>query len=157
MTTYAYAATFEATSAENGFIVTFEDVPEAITEGSDMAEAYEMAMDALGVALLAYLQIGKERPVSVAKGIMISPEPDVAAKIAVIETFQHAGVTHRELADRLGENQNAIRKLLDPDERTKLSLMLRSLAAMDMHFEMQVRPATCVPPACENASGMGRP
>ena len=141
MTTYAYAATFEPTSTEGGFIVTFEDVPEAITEGSDMAEAYEMAMDALGVALRAYLQIGKPRPTPVAKGVMISPEPDVAAKIAVIETFQQAGITHRELADRLGKNENAIRKLLDPDVRTKLPLLLRGLAAMGMHFEMQLRSA----------------
>ncbi|MFW2231289.1 hypothetical protein [Rhizobium leguminosarum] len=41
MTTYAYAATFEPT---DGFIVTFEDVPEAI--------------DALGVALLAMVVVG---------------------------------------------------------------------------------------------------
>lgn len=140
MTTYAYAATFEPTSTENGFIVTFEDVPEAITEGKDMGEAYEMAVDALGVALLGYLQIGRARPAPVAEGIMVSPDPDVAAKIAVIETFQQAGITRRELADRLGKDENAIRRLLDPDVRTKLSFSLRGLGAMGMHFEMQLRP-----------------
>ena len=59
MRTYAYAAVFEPTEREGGFVVTFPDVPEAITEGDDMADAREQAADALGVALLTYLEMGR--------------------------------------------------------------------------------------------------
>lgn len=133
---YSYAATFEPNSTNGGFIVTFEDVPEAITEGNDFADAYEMAMDALGVALLGYLEIDKPRPRPVATGIMISPEPDVAAKIAVIEAFQQTGITTHELAKRMGQSDGAIRTLLDPNVRTKYPTSLSALAAMDFRFEM---------------------
>ena len=34
-----------------GFWVSFPDIPECLTQGTDMAQAYEMAVDALGLAL----------------------------------------------------------------------------------------------------------
>jgi antitoxin HicB len=45
-----YFAKFEPD--EGGFLVTFTDVPEAITGGKDRAEALANAQDALEVALL---------------------------------------------------------------------------------------------------------
>ena len=36
---------------EGGFWVTFPDIPECMTQGDDMAQAYEMAAEALGLAL----------------------------------------------------------------------------------------------------------
>ena len=36
---------------ENGFWVSFPDFPECLTEGDDMEKAYEMAVDALGLAI----------------------------------------------------------------------------------------------------------
>lgn len=36
---------------EKGYWVSFPDVPEALTEGDNMQEAYEMAVDCLGLAL----------------------------------------------------------------------------------------------------------
>ncbi|WP_348627675.1 type II toxin-antitoxin system HicB family antitoxin [Rhizobium sp. R634] len=74
MKTYAYAATFEPTECEGGFTVTFADVPEAITEGNDMADTREMAADALGVALLTYLEMGKSLPEAKAEGVMVTPD-----------------------------------------------------------------------------------
>lgn len=130
MKTYAYAATFEPTEREGGFTVTFADVPEAITEGNDMADAREMAADALGVALLTYLETGKPLPEPTAGGVMITPDPEVAAKIAVIETFQQAGISRSELARRIGKDEKEARRLLDPDVSTKLPLLVSALAAM---------------------------
>ena len=34
-----------------GFWVSFPDIPECLTQGTDMSQAYEMAVDALGLAL----------------------------------------------------------------------------------------------------------
>lgn len=45
-----YPAIFHK-AEEGGFWVTFPDIPEAITEGDNMQEAYEMAVDCLGLAL----------------------------------------------------------------------------------------------------------
>lgn len=130
MKTYAYAAVFEPTEKEGGFVVTFPDIPEAITEGDTMAEAREMAADALGVALLTYLELGKPLPEPAATGATITPAPDVAAKIAVIETFRAAGISRSELARRMGKDEKEARRVLDPDTSTKLPMIELALAAM---------------------------
>lgn len=88
MKTYSYAATFEPTEREGGYSVTFPDVPEAITEGSDMADARAMAADALGVALLTYLEMGRPLPEPAAAGVTIAPSPDMTAKIAALDRTQ---------------------------------------------------------------------
>ena len=36
---------------EGGFWVSFPDIPECVTQGEDMEQAYEMAVDALGLSL----------------------------------------------------------------------------------------------------------
>lgn len=45
-----YPAIFHV-AEEGGFWVTFPDLPECMTQGEDMQQAYEMAADALGLAL----------------------------------------------------------------------------------------------------------
>jgi len=141
MKTYSYAATFEPTEREGGFTVTFADAPEAITEGDDMADARAMAEDALGVTLLTYLEQGRALPVAMAEGIMIAPSPEVAAKIAVIETFRSAGISRSELARRIGKDEKEARRLLDPDTATKLPLMVAALAAMGQRLVIGLEAA----------------
>lgn len=45
-----YPAIFH-TAEEGGFWITFPDLPECMTQGEDMQNAYEMAVDALGLAI----------------------------------------------------------------------------------------------------------
>ena len=47
---------------EAGFVVSFPDVPEAITQGDDLDDAREMAEEALGLALLSYVARGLPLP-----------------------------------------------------------------------------------------------
>jgi len=138
--TYAYAATFESSEKEGGFIVTFTDVPEAITEGDDVADARAMAADALGVALLAYLEMNRPLPEPTTGGTMIAPEPEIAMKIAVIETFREAGISRSELARRMGKDEKEARRLLDPDVSTKLPLLVSALATMGKRLVIGVAP-----------------
>ena len=53
-----YPAIFHK-AEEGGFWVTFPDIPECMTQGDDMEEAYTMASDALGLCL-ADMEIAKE-------------------------------------------------------------------------------------------------
>ena len=46
-----YAAYFDDDNPEGGFVVTFPDFPEAVTQGETFAEAHAMAKDALAMAL----------------------------------------------------------------------------------------------------------
>lgn len=45
-----YPAVFHK-AEEGGFWISFPDIPECFTQGEDMSEAYEMAVDALGLAI----------------------------------------------------------------------------------------------------------
>ena len=45
-----YPALFHK-AEEGGFWISFPDIPECLTQGDDITQAYEMAVDALGLAL----------------------------------------------------------------------------------------------------------
>lgn len=56
-----YPAIFHL-AEEGGFWITFPDLPECMTQGDNMQEAYEMAVDALGLALTSREQEKQEIP-----------------------------------------------------------------------------------------------
>jgi antitoxin HicB len=56
-----YPARFECDVA-GGYVVTFRDVPEAITQGESLDDAREMAADALRTALEFYAEDGRPVP-----------------------------------------------------------------------------------------------
>lgn len=58
-----YPVVLEA-QPEGGFVVTFPDVPEAITQGEDEEEALLYAVDALETALSFYIDARKPLPVA---------------------------------------------------------------------------------------------
>ena len=79
-----YPAIFHA-AEEGGYWVTFPDIPECITEGDDMEEAYQMAVDALGLVLTDMEMEGIELPkasslddVDPEDGILVIVEFDIA-------------------------------------------------------------------------------
>lgn len=47
-----YPAIFHK-AEEGGYWITFPDIPECMTQGDDMEHAYEMAVDALGFAIIS--------------------------------------------------------------------------------------------------------
>lgn len=78
-----YPAIFH-TAEEGGFWVSFPDLPECLTEGDDMQEAYEMAVEALGIALVGRKEDGEELPVpsqpnqiNVEEGVLVIVEFDM--------------------------------------------------------------------------------
>lgn len=57
-----YPAIFHK-AEEGGFWISFPDLPECLTEGDDMAQAYEMAVEAVGLALANRKEEKEEIPV----------------------------------------------------------------------------------------------
>ncbi len=138
---YRYCARFEP--AEGGFIVTFPDVPEALTQGEDRADARASAAEALGLALRGYLAQGRALPPPRAhRGLeRIAVPPADALKLAVIEAFTTSGIAKTELAARLGRGETEARRILDPDHATKLPLMVAALAALGKQVSLLVADA----------------
>jgi len=133
MKAYAYRAQFESGDRRGAIVVSFPDVPEAVTQGRGESDARAMAEEALGLALLSYLQRGKPLPKPQAKGrglAEVAVAPDVAAKLAVLESFAAAGITKSELARRIGKDEKEVRRILDPKHATKLPALTAALRAL---------------------------
>jgi len=140
---YIFAASIEA-DPDGGFLVTFPDVPEAITGGDTIADARANAAEALGLALRGYLVLGKPLPRSAAKSkalVAVPVDATTALKLAVVETFNASGLSKSELARRLGKAETEARRILDPDHPTKLPLLQAALAALGKEIVVSVRDA----------------
>lgn len=79
-----YPAVFHK-AEEGGFWVSFPDIPECMTQGDDMQDAYEMAVDALGLSLSTMEDAGEVIPeaspldrVNAEDGTLIIVEFDMA-------------------------------------------------------------------------------
>jgi antitoxin HicB len=141
MRSFTYGALIEP-GDEAGLVVTFPDVPEAITQGRDDADAHAMAEEALGLALLSYPERGLPLPKPRHKGLTpIAPAPDVAAKLAVLEAFAEAGISKSELARRLDKDEKEVRRILDPKHATKLPALQNALRALGKRLVIGVEKA----------------
>jgi len=130
---YAYKALFESGDRRSNIVVTFPDVPEVVTQGRGEIDARGMAEEALDLVLLTYLERGMPLPKPRAKGrklIEIALAPDVAAKLAVLESFMAAGISKSELARRIGKDETEVRRILDPKHATKLPALIAALRAL---------------------------
>jgi antitoxin HicB len=133
MRSYVYLALLEPGERRGTIVVTFPDVPEAITEGRGSADARAMAEEALGLALLSYVERGLPLPKAKAKNkklVPIAVAPDVAAKLAVLESFAAAGISKSDLARRIGKDEKEVRRILDPKHATKLPALTAALRAL---------------------------
>lgn len=129
---YAYPCNLTP-DEDGGLVVTFPDVPEAITGGENRSQALEMAEDALATALAGYVHEKWEIPVPSAldEGQDLVAVPTVvAAKLALYSAMRAQHVTKVELAGRLGISESAVRKLADPDHRSHISQVQKALRAV---------------------------
>ena len=143
MRSFVFHAEFEPGN-KRGIVVTFPDVPEAITQGDDMADARAMAEEALGMALLSYLARGLTLPKAKARGrdlVPVAVAPDVAAKLAVLEAFAEAGISKVELARRLGKDEKEVRRILDARHPTKLPALTEALRVLGKRLVVAVEEA----------------
>lgn len=119
-----YPALFHK-AEEGGFWISFPDIPECLTHGNDMEQSYEMAVDALGLALAC--REAEHQPIPTASDpTAITPEPD--AFLVVIEFDM--------LAYKKSTNSRAVKKTLSIPEWLNEAAM-----AMDINFSQVLQDA----------------
>lgn len=79
-----YPAVFHK-AEEGGLWVSFPDIPECLTQGDNMQQAYEMAVEALGLSLTTMESAGEEIPKS-----SIAEDIDVEDGFLVVVEFDMA-------------------------------------------------------------------
>jgi antitoxin HicB len=142
MRTFAYRARFEP-GDRRGVVVSFPDVPEAITEGRNEAEACMQAEEALGLALLTYPARGLPLPKPHARGrglVSITVEPGIAAKLALLEAIREKGMSQRAFARLIGKDEKEARRILDPKHATKLATLTAALRKLGQRLVVAVEP-----------------
>src|SRR6266550_3734208 len=111
MFSFLYPATFRRDSAGRR-VVSFPDLPEAHTDGKNMQEAIEEAIDCLG-SVLAFRIAAKEAipaPSRIKRGQQPVPVPLwIAGKLALYLVMRDAEVSNSELARRLGVRETVVR------------------------------------------------
>lgn len=110
---------------EGGFWISFPDIPECLTQGDDMAQAYEMAVDALGLALSCREKEYQPLPAA-SDPTAISLEPD--SFVVVIEFDM--------LAYKKRTNSRAVKKTLSIPE-----WLNEAAIAMDLNFSQILQEA----------------
>ncbi len=129
-----------APAKEGGFVVTFPDIPEAITQGDDDAEAMRAARDALETALDFYLEAGRRVPVPSRpkRGQRIVELPaSVSAKVLLLNEMITQKVRPAELARRLRVTPQEITRLIDLRHVTKIDGIAGALKALGKTLEIR--------------------
>jgi len=126
-----------------GFVVTFRDVPEAITQGETESDAYEAAAEALALALEFYAERGSEFPSSssAVQGegeIMVTLPAHIAAKLELYRLMCETKTSRSELGRRLGVDERTVRRLLDHRQRSSLHEIERAFASLGKRLEIAI-------------------
>ncbi len=122
-------------------LVTFPDVPEAITFGADTDEALLQAVDALESALSFYVDDRKPLPVpSKAKRGQKTVRPSAleCAKLGVYQAMTEQGIRKSELARRLGWHLPQVDRLFDLRHASRFDQIEAAARALGRHVEVTV-------------------
>ena len=111
------------TRDDDTVLVTFTDVPEAITFGMDEDEALLNAVDALETGLSFYVDARKQLPAvsqPVAGQKTVRPSALECAKLGVYQAMNEQGIKKSELARRLGWHMPQVDRLFDLRHASRL-------------------------------------
>ncbi len=132
MRNFQYPATITA-QKEGGFVVTFRDVPEAITQGETWEDAIHQAEDCLEEAVANRIVRRLDLPIAskATKGQAVVALPAATALTAALySTLKERDLSQSGLAAKAGLDEKEIRRLLDPHHNSKLPRIEQVLEKM---------------------------
>lgn len=141
MFAFVYPAKFTRDRKDGGYVVTFRDLPEAITQADTLAGCVEEAAGALQAAIEGRIMDGLEIPApsrTKRDERLVSVPVQTALKAALYLTMREHGITRVDLARRLRIDEKEARRMLDPHHATKAERLERALAVLGRHAELRV-------------------
>lgn len=137
-----YPARLEKDGAS--YVVSFRDIPEALTSGRSQKEALRMGSDALVTAMDFYFEDRREVPMpsKPRKGeVMIELSASVAAKVLLLNAMLSERVTPATLARKLRKSPQTVTRIVDLHHATKIDTIAEALKALDRKLVLTVTPA----------------
>ena len=123
----------------DGYMVSFPDIPEALTCGDDRDEAIRMAADALTTAMDFYFEDRRPVPLpSVIKRgqVAVDLPASVAAKVLLLNEMLAQGKRPAELARLMNARPQEVTRLMDLHHPTKIDTVAGALRALGKRLEM---------------------
>ncbi|MDO9103583.1 MAG: type II toxin-antitoxin system HicB family antitoxin [Methylovulum sp.] len=116
--------------AEGGFVVTFPDIPEAITQGNSVDEALESALS-------FYVDDRKALPEpSVLPNLpTVRPSTLESIKLGVYREMLAQGIRKADLARRLGWKPPQVDRLFDLNHASRLDQLEAAAKALGKHID----------------------
>jgi antitoxin HicB len=138
---FMYPVTLTPDEADGGFVVTFVDIPEAITQGDTEAEALAAAKDALESALDFYFEDKRAvpSPSKAKRGQNVIELPaSLSAKVLLLNEMVTQDVRPAELARRLNTTPQEVTRLTNVRHTTRIDGIAAALQALGKHLDMRV-------------------
>jgi antitoxin HicB len=124
-----------------GWLVTFPDIPEALTSGATREEALEMAHDALVTAMDFYFEDSRPVPLpSRPKKEQLSVELPIslAAKVLLLNEMLAQKVRPSQLAKKLGTSPQDVNRLVNLHHTSKIDGISSALHALGKRLELSI-------------------
>lgn len=121
-------------------MVSFPDIPEALTQGDTREEALTNALDALVTAFEFYFEDSERIPEpGEVIGDFVEVPASVTAKVILLNAYIGSGLTQVELANRLGLKKQEITRVFDLKHATKIDTIQKALSALGHRLEISAR------------------
>ena len=125
----------------DGFMVTFPDIPEALTGAKDRDEAIALAADALTTAMDFYFE--DRRPVPAPSEpkrgqITVDLPASVSAKVLLLNEMIAQGKRPAELARLMDARPQEVTRLIDLHHPTKIDTIAAALQALGRRLDMRL-------------------
>jgi antitoxin HicB len=136
-----FPVTLTPDKTDGGFVVTFSDIPEAITQGDTVEEALTMAQDALETAMEFYFEDKRAvpNPSKQKRGqYAVELPPSVAAKVLLLNEMVTQNIRPAELARRLNTTPQEVNRLTNLRHTTRIDSIAAALHAMGRSLEISV-------------------
>ena len=127
--------------AAGGFVATFPDIPEAITQGETVEEALGMAQEALETALEFYFEDKRMVPVPSVPECgqhAIELASGLSAKVLLLNEMLRQNIRPAELARRLHTTPQTVNRLTNLRHATRIDGIDAALRALGRSLELRL-------------------
>ena len=114
---FAFPAAFTPDNEDGGFVVTFRDLPEAITQGDTVQQCFSEASDCLAEAIAARIDDDRDIPLPTQereKEYLVPVPLEMAWKAEIHTAMRKTSTTVAHLASDLNIAEDKVRRLLNP-------------------------------------------
>jgi antitoxin HicB len=136
-----FPVTLTPDADDDGFVVTFPDIPEAITQGQTEQEALAMAQEALETALEFYFEDKRAVPApsKPKRGQhMVELPASLSAKVLLLNEMVTQSARPAELARRLGTTPQEVNRLTNLRHTTRIDGIAAALHALGRNLEISL-------------------